>query len=187
MQVEFDEDDHLSSVSHSTTHNDTVGDDDDKREEMELVASVAEPCWLCTYCLNDLALRITIFIDEKIADIDLPQLCEQVHEVINSSSPNAVGAGIDNIRRHITMHMITPNVKISSTIRAMSAISDAIRQNIFKRDEEAGIVVMDKTSAELYLKFTAQIAALYKLDPSKSLFGSGGPNRTIVDTCTEKE
>jgi hypothetical protein len=131
-----------------------------------------EPCWLCNFCTNDLAKKLTVFINEQITEMDLELLCTQIEGVLLEQFNNAEGASVKDIHRHITLHMVSPNVKICNTIRAMSAVSDAIRLNIFKRDEENGMVVMDKASAELYLKFTAQIASLYKVDPSKTLFAA---------------
>lgn len=145
---------------------------DDLCKEYSGAPIVSEPCWLCDYCMNELACTLNTFIDEKIAQIYLPNLCDQIHEVIHEAYPGAIGASTNDISKHITLHMINANVKISSTIRTMSGISDAIRQNIFKRDEEAGNVVLDKVSAELYLKFVNQIITLYKVDGSKSLFGA---------------
>jgi hypothetical protein len=131
-----------------------------------------DACWMCRYSCSTLCTKISMFINEKIIDMEVGTICEQIREMVLETHPAAEGIELEQIRLHILQHMITPNIKIAGTIRSMSSISESIRQNIFKYDEEAGMVVMDKTSAELYLKFTAQLCAIYKLDPSKALFGN---------------
>jgi hypothetical protein len=80
-------------------------------------ASTTPPkCWMCTFAPNPTAILMHNFIINNVSTMDLSYIASQIKDEIKSSFPHAAGIRKRDIVRHISEHMIAPQVKLASTI-----------------------------------------------------------------------
>jgi hypothetical protein len=135
-----------------------------------------EICWLCTFCMEEVAKDVTLFISSNISTIDTVHMASQIKDEILTAYPMAKGAKKRDILRHIREHMLHPHVKMASIIRSLITVAESLRTSIHQRDPESDCVIMDLKSIDMYLKVLTQIANAYKMDSSKLLFSN--PSKT---------
>jgi hypothetical protein len=136
----------------------------------------SEICWLCTFCMEEVAKDVTLFISSNISTIDTVHMASQIKDEILTVYPMAKGAKKRDILRHIREHMLHPHVKMASIIRSLITVAESLRTSIHQRDPESDCVIMDLKSIDMYLKVLTQIANAYKMDSSKLLFSN--PSKT---------
>lgn len=103
-------------------------------------------------------------------------LAEQVKDSIMTSFPRALGARKRDIMRHIQYHVLSPQVRMASTIRSLMGMAESVRRTIHSTDPDTGEISVDAKQGDLYLKVVHQIMTAYKTDPQRMLF-SRAPNR----------
>jgi hypothetical protein len=128
-------------------------------------------CWLCTFAPHPTAIEMHNFIIANISCMDVKYIANQVRDTIMERFTHSSGARRRDVRRHITQHMISPQVKIASTIRSLIEVADTLKGGLTHRDPETNEVLVDIKNTELYLKVTSQVITAYKLDTTKLLFG----------------
>jgi hypothetical protein len=136
----------------------------------------SEICWLCTFCMEEVAKDVTLFISSNISTIDTLHMASQIKDEILTIYPMAKGARKRDILRHIREHMLHPSVKMASIIRSLITVAESLRTSIHQRDPESDCVIMDLKSIDMYLKVLTQISNAYKMDSSKLLFSN--PSKT---------
>ena len=130
------------------------------------------PCALCSFQDNELALKLNEFITHYIGVMDETSICNQVSDILRSSmqgrrmqdadsvgdeDAEQLGMDPESIRVHITTHMLHPRVKLAVTLRKLLDFIRYLEDNLTLRDEETGVVSVDKTNTELYIKATSQV------------------------------
>jgi hypothetical protein len=135
-------------------------------------ARVSNPkCWLCTFSPHPVAVEMHNFVIANVSSMDFQYIASQIKDEIKGTFPHAAGARRRDITRHITQHMIAPQVKIAATIRSLVTVADTLKAGLTHRDPDTNEILVDIKNSELFLKFTAQLLAAYKVDSTKLLFG----------------
>jgi hypothetical protein len=135
------------------------------------VSSTPPKCWMCTFAPHPTAILMHNFVINNVSTMDLSYIASQIKDEIKTSFPHAAGIRKRDIVRHVSEHMIAPQVKLASTIRSLSAVADTLKGGLTHRDPETNDVLVDIKNTELFLKVVSQIVAAYKLDSAKLLFG----------------
>jgi hypothetical protein len=148
-----------------------VDDVDDTMPDVPAVHTPTHKCWLCTFSPHPTAINMHAFIVSSISVMDLQYIASQIKDEIMTSYPHAQGASKRDIIRHIRTHIITPQVKIASTIRSLVTVAETLEAGLTHRDSETNEVLIDIKNTELFLKVVSQIMTAYKLDTTKLLFG----------------
>jgi hypothetical protein len=138
---------------------------------VEIVHPSPQKCWLCTFSPHPTAVLMHDFIINNVPIMDVSYIASQIKDEIKTRFPHASGASRRDIIRHISEHMISPTVKIASTIRSLVTVAETLKAGLTHRDPETNEVLVDIKNTELYLKVVSQIVATYKLDGTKLLFG----------------
>lgn len=174
-------DDKKKGDNHNNDHYHDNDNDDDNYES-------PHQCWLCDFCTHPLACAITNFISDYASTMEVDQMVQQIRDEILHHFPYASGVSSCAIESHITKHVLIPSVKMASLIRSLTSVAETVRMGIHRHDVDADELVVDKSSAELYLKVTAQIMSAYKMDSNKLLFmGSSSapqPQKNLYDIST---
>lgn len=131
-----------------------------------------ERCWLCTFCLNKHAKRVSAFITDNISMLDTLHIARQIKSEVLSLYPHAVGIRKRDVIRHIRQHMICPSVKMATLIRSLVSLAETLRDTLHQNDPETGQVMVDVKNTEVYLKVVNQLTNSYKLDSSKLMFAN---------------
>jgi hypothetical protein len=102
-----------------------------------------ELCWLCTFATHPKAIQISTFIVHNIANIDIHNMSSQIKDQILEMFPRALGVRKRDIIRHISDHMLSPNVRMAATIRSLMALADTLKTTMHQRESETGELVID--------------------------------------------
>lgn len=135
-----------------------------------IAARAREKCWLCTFSTHTLAKQVTSFVCSSVANMDTLHMAAQIKDEIMDRFPNAIGARKRDIIRHITEHMLAPNVKMAAVLRSLVTVAETLRGTMHQRDPVTDEVIVDLKSTEMYLKVLTQITTTYKMDGSKLMF-----------------
>lgn len=147
-------------------------------------------CALCSFADNDLALKLNEFVVHYIGIMDIDSICTQVSDMLRANVQQgranemdadgqvetdehdlaALGIDPESVRVHINEHLLHPRVRIAVTLRKLWDFVRFLEDNLTIRDAETGLVSVDKTNTELYLKTMQQAVVLYKTDPSSMMF-----------------
>lgn len=142
-------------------------------------------CWLCDYNQEIEAQNLNKFLSENVASMGTDQIAKSIHERLMEIDPDGEGHTYEQVREHVLLHVITPNVKIAGMIRSLTALMDrmeAMLMNTADDDTE----VIDAKNVGIYLKVVNEIMQIYKTgDSSKLMFAhnaggtgdSGGAKR----------
>lgn len=140
-------------------------------------------CWLCIYATHAAAHTVNALISEHIHSMSLETISNQcslvIEEEIRRQNPcnanEVLGYAPRDIRRHITEHMLHPNVTLGLTLRRLVDMNEQLRQGVFSKDPETDQKVLDQSTLRNYLSVTSQITSIYKLgETGKLLFSRGG-------------
>jgi hypothetical protein len=132
-------------------------------------------CWLCTFSPHPTAVQMHNFIIQNISTMDVKYIVSQVKDEIKTHFPRAMGIHKRDITAHITEHMISPHVKIASTIRSLVTVADTLKGGLTRRDPETNDILVDIKNTELFLKVVSQMMTAYKMDCTKLLFAKTTP------------
>lgn len=67
-------------------------------------------CWLCTFSTHPLARQIERFINSTISTMDVSHVAVQSRHEIVEAFPQAKGVELRDVRKHISEHMLSPQV-----------------------------------------------------------------------------
>lgn len=67
-------------------------------------------CWLCTFSTHPLARQIETFINSTISAMDVSHVAVQSRHEILTAFPRARGVELQDVRKHISDHMLSPQV-----------------------------------------------------------------------------
>jgi hypothetical protein len=112
--------------------------------------------------------------------MDLDVIVSQAHEIIDTDVKNKYGSDTyitghtdQDIKKHVTEHMLHANVRLALTLRHLMQLNQQLQQHMHSTDEETGHTILDANSMKHYLATTNQIIGIYKLgDCNKLLFSS---------------
>ena len=129
-------------------------------------------CWLCEYNMEPEAKLLSQFICDQAPFMGASQLTRMVHERLVEMNPDAEGCGLDDVKEHIGSHVLTPSVRISNILRALTMLLDRLEGALFTTaEDEAGTTVIDGKNVATYLKVVSEVMQLYKTgDCSKLMF-----------------
>lgn len=66
--------------------------------------------------------------------------------------------------------MLSPQVKLSSVLRSLTALAESLRGTLHQRDPETNELLVDLKNTDMYLKVLNQISSTYRMDGNKLLF-----------------
>lgn len=144
-----------------------------RRRRGSRAGQAPQECWLCTFSSHPLSRQIESFINNSIASMDVLHVAMQCRQEILSAYPYARGAEVDSIKRHVTEHMLSPQVKLAAVLRSLTTLAETLRATLHQKDPHTGEILIDLKSTEAYLKVLSQLCSTYKMEPGKLLFSKG--------------
>lgn len=136
-------------------------------------------CWLCEFNKDAEAIRMSRFLMENSASMGIEQLAQCVHERLVEVDPNGQGHSMEQVKEHITLHILTPNVKVACILRSLINLMDKLEQSLITVNEDETTVI-DSKNVSIYLKVISEIMQIYKTgDCSKLTFAE---TRSILGT-----
>lgn len=146
-------------------------------------------CWLCVYATDNAAGTVNALICEHIHCMALDTITKQCSQVIEQeifrrnpcNGSDVTGFTPADVKRHITDHMLHPNVKLALTLRDLLRVNEQLRVGVFAKDDESDTTIVDQCTLKNYLAVTAQISAIYKVGESGRLLFSRGPGMSAAD------
>ena len=90
-------------------------------------------CWLCEYNDDPVAKGVTQYINEQCVTMGPELMAERVHETLVENCPMADGIGLDEVRQHITSHMLQPGVRVACMMRSLLKLVTQIRFQLFDK------------------------------------------------------
>lgn len=125
-------------------------------------------CWLCQFGLRDCPfMRGAIkFIIEASPLMHEDEVVIQVERLIKAKYPEA-SITQQEIRTHITQHMVHPNIILPKAIRELNHLASEVRSSMLVHDPETNCRQIDEKQAKLYLSTITQISNILKIDKLK--------------------
>jgi len=132
-------------------------------------------CWLCEYSDDALACSLTKFISEQAVTMGPELMAERVHEALVDKCPTADGIGLDEVREHIMVHTLCPNVRVACIMRSLLRLTDKLEAITTVVDPSTGQTVVDSKTVAVYLKVVSEVMQMYRTgEVSKLLFSQPG-------------
>ncbi len=178
----------ISPKAMNPTHNQfTVGSASRPSKQRR---TASKQCWLCIYATDTASHTVNALINEHIHCMSLDTIAHQCSLIIEQdiqrrnpcNAAEVQGYAADDIRRHITEHMLNPHVTLALTLRNLVDLNEKLRQNVFSHDPETDATVLDQSSLKHYLAVTAQIASIYKIgEAGRMLFARSGNSNDMAN------
>jgi hypothetical protein len=131
-------------------------------------------CWLCEFSDDDECTKIHRLITAKAGVMGVDQLAGVVHEILSRHVPDAQGIGLDDVKAHITNHLLSSSVRVAGILRSLLDLTDRL-QGILMTVDEDGNIVVDAKNVAVYLKVVSETMQMYKTgDPCKLMFSDPG-------------
>ena len=128
-------------------------------------------CWLCEYNDDPVAKGVTQYINEQCVTMGPELMAERVHETLVENCPMADGIGLDEVRQHITSHMLQPGVRVACMMRSLLKLVTKLEDTTMAVDPETNEMVVDSKSLTAYLRVVSEVMSMYKTgEVSKLLF-----------------
>jgi hypothetical protein len=132
-------------------------------------------CWLCEYSDDPIASSLARFISEQAATMGPELMAERVHEALVEKCPMADGIGLDEVREHIMIHTLCPNVRVACIMRSLLRLSDRLETITTVVDPNTGQTVVDSKAVAVYLKVVSEVMQMYRTgEVSKLRFSHTG-------------
>jgi hypothetical protein len=132
-------------------------------------------CWLCEYSDDPVARGLTKFISEQAVTMGPELMAERVHEALIDKCPMAEGIGLDEVREHIMVHTLCPNVRVACIMRSLLRLTDKLESITTSVDNETGQTVVEAKNVSVYLKVISEVMQMYRTgEVSKLLFSQEG-------------
>lgn len=98
-------------------------------------------------------------------------MAARVHESLVESCPMSEGIGLDEVREHITSHMLQPGVRVACLMRSLLKLVTKLEDSTMAIDPETNQTVVDGKALSAYLKVVSEVMSMYKTgEVSKLLF-----------------
>jgi len=128
-------------------------------------------CWLCEYSDDPVARSLTQFMAEQAVTMGPELMADRVHEALIESCPMAEGIGLDEVREHISSHMLHPGVRVACIMRSLLKLSDKLEGITTSYDPETGQTVVEGKNVAVYLKVVSEVMQMYRTgEVSRLLF-----------------
>jgi hypothetical protein len=132
-------------------------------------------CWLCEYSDDPVARGLTKFISEQAVTMGPELMAERVHEALIEKCPMADGIGLDEVREHIMVHTLCPNVRVACIMRSLLRLTDKLEGITTSVDQETGQTVVEARNVTVYLKVISEVMQMYRTgEVGKLLFSQEG-------------
>jgi len=138
----------------STSDDENNSNDDDTRMD--------PCCCLCEYQANTSTNEVIRFIMEGIPHIALDSLVCQSKYLLDTVVPGNNNS-MDQVRLHITEHMLHPRVKLALQLHEMTRMQKDLSKCCVVYDVESGEKTVNQQAMRVYLTLSSQISAVYKL------------------------
>jgi hypothetical protein len=143
-------------------------------------------CWLCEYNKETEAKNLTKFLSDNVANMGTDQIAQCIHERLEEIDPNGEGHSFEQVKEHILLHVVIPNVKIAGIIRSLTGLMDRLETMLMNTAED-DTVVIDAKNVGIYLKVVNEVMQIYKTGNSNRLMFSdtvGGKNSNGADDAS---
>lgn len=128
-------------------------------------------CWLCEYSDDGIARSLTQFMNDQAVTMGPDLMAERVHESLVESCPMAEGIGLDEVREHISSHMLQPGVRVACLMRSLLKLVTKLETTTTTYDPETKETVVDGKSLSAYLKVISEVMSMYRTgEVNKLLF-----------------
>jgi hypothetical protein len=153
-------------------------------------ARKAMPCYLCFFAEEQVCVQYSKYIINESQRCCKKQIARQIADDIETrearDGTTSEGASASDIEKHISEHMLHPNVKVPEIIRELDGIRRLLRSSITTTDPDTGDRVIDTGNVTLYLKVIRELNQVYKMgDTAKLTLGSGGGTSLISALNTD--
>jgi hypothetical protein len=150
----------------------------------------APQCYLCFFAEEQVCIQYVKYITNECQRCCRKQIAQQIandietREMRNGNEPQ--GASVSDIEKHISEHMLHPNVKVPEIIRELDGMRRLLRSSITTTDPETGDRVIDTANVTLYLKVIRELHQVYKMgDTTKLTLGASVTSTGISAVNTD--
>jgi hypothetical protein len=159
------------------------------RNNVERGTRKSHQCYLCFFAEEQVCIQYGKYIINESQRCCKKQIAQQIaldietREASNGNTPQ--GASVSDIEKHISEHVLHPNVKVPEIIRELDGMRRLLRSSITTTDPETGDRVIDTANVTLYLKVIRELNQVYKMgDTSKLTLGASvvGTGISAVNT-----
>jgi hypothetical protein len=92
--------------------------------------------------------------------------------------PTADGIGLDEVREHIMVHTLCPNVRVACIMRSLLRLTDKLETITTTVDPSTGQTVVDAKTVGVYLKVVSEVMQMYRTgEVGKLLFSQSGAGK----------
>ena len=119
-------------------------------------------CWLCEYSDDPVACSLTKYISEQAVTMGPELMAEHVHEALVEKCPMSEGIGLDEVREHIMVHTLCPNVRVACIMRSLLRLTDKLETITTTVDPSTGQTVVDAKTVGVYLKVVSEVMQMYR-------------------------
>jgi hypothetical protein len=143
---------------------------------------------MCVFATDPVATAVSSLVIDHMHAMSTDVIAGQASDLIDKelSKRNIVAGTINKdmystaqIKRHISEHMLHPNVTLAVQLRHLLELSEKMRSQIYCNDEETNETVLDTQQLKNYLALTNQISSVYKLgENNKLLFSRVSQDKT---------
>jgi hypothetical protein len=100
-------------------------------------------------------------------------MANRVHELLVESCPMAEGIGLEEVREHISSHMLQPGVRVACLMRSLLKLVTKLENTTMTHDPDTNETVVDAKALSAYLKVVSEVMTMYRTgEVSKLLFSS---------------
>jgi hypothetical protein len=147
--------------------------DRDEMEEgtVENATTTKDVCWLCDHNMEAEVVKISQFISDQAPYMGSEQMTQIVFQRLQEIDPDGKGHSLSDIKDHIQSHILSPSVRISNMLRALTMLLDRLEGALFTTSEDDTTIV-DAKNVGIYLKVVNEVMQLYKTgECNKLMFG----------------
>ena len=135
-------------------------------------------CWLCEYSDDPVACSLTKYISEQAVTMGPELMAEHVHEALVEKCPMSEGIGLDEVREHIMVHTLCPNVRVACIMRSLLRLTDKLETITTTVDPSTGQTVVDAKTVGVYLNVVSEVMQMYRTgEVGKLLFSQSGAGK----------
>lgn len=119
-------------------------------------------CWLCEYSDDPIAKSLRKFVSEQAATMGADLIAERVHETLVDKCPMSEGIGLDEVREHIMVHTLCPNVRAACILRSLLRLADKLESVTTTVDQNTGQTVVEARNVQVYLKVVNEVMQMLR-------------------------
>lgn len=129
-------------------------------------------CWLCEYSDDPVAKSMRKYVSEQAGTMGPELMAERVHEALVENCPMSEGIGLDEVREHIMVHTLCPNVRVACILRSLLRLVDKLESVSTSVDQATGQTVVEAKNVNVYLKVVSEVMQMYRTgEVNKLRFG----------------